>query len=180
MRSPFYFIVSPVNDRRYNNTIDIFGVDFIISTNDEDHAYTNREAVLIAVPSGYTGPAMPGDILLVHHNVFRFQNDMQGYQKSGRSFLKDDQYILEPEQFYMYKHNSRWHPHGDYCFAKISDTGRLEAELVYVSDAMVNAGFKQGDTVSFVPGCIYEFNIDGETLYRIMDKHITIKLNGKD
>jgi len=177
MRSPFQFIVSPVNDKRYNNTINISGVDFIISVNDEDYAYTNRYATLLSTPPNYAGPAIIGDVLLVHHNVFRLYGDMHGYQRSGKSFLRDNNFLLDDDQFYMYKRNGVWMPHGDYCFAKVPDTGMLVAELTHVSIGMEKLGFARGDMVSFVPGCIYEFDIDGEKLFRIMDKHITVKLN---
>jgi len=175
MKSPRYFIVSPVNGKRYNNTINISGVDFITSTDDENHLNVNREAVCHAVPANYNGPVKPGDILLVHHNVFRLYNDMTGYQKSGRSFLKDDQFFVEPEQFYMYKRNGMWMPYGENSFARVPDAGKTEAELVYVSNEMKRRGLKSGDMVAFVPGCIYEFGVDGEVLYRIMDNHIVMQ-----
>ena len=35
MRSPFYFIVKPLDDKRYTNTKEIDGMDFITSTSEE-------------------------------------------------------------------------------------------------------------------------------------------------
>ena len=90
MKSPTDFIVTPVNNRRYNNTKKIGGIDFIVSSSQEDHKFSNREAIVIETPLGYTGPIKKGDTLLVHHNVFKYYNDMYGRQKSGRSFFKDD------------------------------------------------------------------------------------------
>ena len=37
MKSPTDFIVTPVNNRRYNNTKKIGGIDFIVSSSQEDH-----------------------------------------------------------------------------------------------------------------------------------------------
>ena len=36
MRSPYNFIVTPINNRRYDNTKNINGIDFITSTSQED------------------------------------------------------------------------------------------------------------------------------------------------
>ena len=90
MKSPFNFIAKPVNGKRYDNTKEIGGVELIISTSEEDHKFSNRYAEVVEVPSGYNGPISKGDILLVHHNVFKFYNDIRGNQKSGRSFFKND------------------------------------------------------------------------------------------
>ena len=47
MKSPFAFIVKPVKGKRYNNTKEIGGIEFIISTSQEDHKFSNREAEVI-------------------------------------------------------------------------------------------------------------------------------------
>ena len=90
MKSPFYFIVKPMKGKRYDNTKSIGGIDFIVSTSEEDHRFSNRYAEVIETPLRYSGPIQVGDTLLVHHNVFKFYNDMRGRQKSGKSFFKDD------------------------------------------------------------------------------------------
>ena len=36
-----------------------------------------------------------GDTLLVHHNVFKFYYDMYGREKSGRSFLKENLFLVD-------------------------------------------------------------------------------------
>ena len=41
MRSPHYFIVTPINDRRYNNIKKIGDVELITSTSEEDHKASN-------------------------------------------------------------------------------------------------------------------------------------------
>ena len=77
MRSPHSFIVTPVNDRRYDNLKDIGDIKFITSVSEEDHTASNRFATVIELPINYKGPIKKGDTLLVHHNVFKFYNDMQ-------------------------------------------------------------------------------------------------------
>ena len=87
MKSLTQFIVTPVKGRRYNNSKKIGGKDIIVSTSQEDFKFSNREAEVIECPLNYKGPIKIGDILLVHHNVFKYYYDMKGRQKSGKSFL---------------------------------------------------------------------------------------------
>ena len=99
MRSPFYFIVKPLDDKRYTNTKNIEGMDFITSTSEENYKASNRQGVVVAVPLGYDGPIKVGDILLVHHNVFKFYNYMKGRVKSGKSFFKDNLFFIENDSY---------------------------------------------------------------------------------
>ena len=55
MKSPFSFIVSPINDRRYDNVKKIGDVDFITSASEEDHKASNRFATVHATPINYEG-----------------------------------------------------------------------------------------------------------------------------
>ena len=85
MRSPFYFIVEPVNHKRYDNTTNIGDVEFITSTSQEDFKFSNRMAKVISTPINYKGEVSVGDTVVVHHNVFKIQYDMRGRQKSGNA-----------------------------------------------------------------------------------------------
>ena len=89
MKSPFDFIVTPLDGKRYNNIKKIGSVDFITSTSEEDFKASNRYAEVVETPIGYTGAIKTGDVLLVHHNVFKFYNDIKGRQRSGRSYFKN-------------------------------------------------------------------------------------------
>ena len=113
MKSPFYFIVKPLKGRRYDNTKEIAGLELVVSTSEEDHKFSNRYAKVVELPIGYTGGIKVGDTLLVHHNVFKFYNDMKGRQKSGRSFFKDDLFFVDDEQFFMYKNDEGWNAHSE-------------------------------------------------------------------
>ena len=48
--------------------------------------------------------------------------------------------------------------------------------MKYPNDYLVSQGVKAGDHVVFSPDSEYEFNIDGEKLYRIHDHQITVRL----
>ena len=63
MRSPFYFIVQHIDDKRYNNTKDIGDVSFITSTSEENHKASNRQGVVMSTPIGYKGDKKIGDVL---------------------------------------------------------------------------------------------------------------------
>ena len=184
MQSPDRFIVKPVKGRRYNNTKEIGGLEFITSTSEEDFRASNREAEVIAVPLNYKGEIEPGDILLVHHNVFKFYNDMKGRRQSGRSFFKDDLFFIEDEQFYMYKKDGEWNAHGRNCFIKpvpVKDSflkkgGKYEpltGTVKYINKELEVFGVQEGDEVSFQPESEYEFRVDDEILYRMFTNNIT-------
>jgi len=62
MRSPDY-LCKPKTGKRYNNTKSIAGLDLIVSTSEEDHKFSNREAEVVSTPINYNGPVQPGDTL---------------------------------------------------------------------------------------------------------------------
>jgi hypothetical protein len=47
-------------------------------------------------------------------------------------------------------------------------------KIKYVNEYLKSKGVKSGDTVTFLPDTEYEFNIDGEKLYRMYDHHISM------
>jgi hypothetical protein len=185
MKSPFYFIVKAYNGKRYDNTKRIGDIDFIVSSSKEDHTVSNRYAIVQETPINYTGEIKPGDLLLVHHNVFKYYNDMKGRERSGKSFFKDDLFFIDFDQFYMYKQNNKWSCHSKYCMIKpIAKKNHylkthLEEEplvgyLKYSNNELENLGVKEGDLVSFQPNSEYEYNVEGEKLYRMFTNNITL------
>jgi len=188
MRSPELFIVKPLNGRRYDNIKEIGGIDFITSVSQEDHTTSNRYAEVVEVPKMYNGEITIGDVLLVHHNVFKFYYDMKGSQKSGASYFKDDLFFIDNEQFFMYNHDNIWKAHSKYCFIKPIDSKEsiimkncneepLMGTIKYINDDLLSLGLVEGDQVSFEPGSEYEFTVDDEKLYRMFTNNIAIKWN---
>ena len=188
MQSPHYFIVKPLKGKRYDNTKSYGDKELIISVSEEDHTVANRFAKVINLPIGYTGDISIGDTVLVHHNVFKYYNDIYGRQKSGRSWLKDDLFLVDELQFFLYKKSNEWKAYDKYCFVKpiakkqsyIIGSGvnkePLQGELVYINNQLKDLGLSVGDTVCFEPHSEYSFNIDGQDLYRMFTQNITIKL----
>ncbi len=186
MQSPYSFIVKPFNNRRYDNVKKIGDIDFFTSTSEEDHAVSNRYAEVVSTPINYNGEIKKGDTLLVHHNVFKFYNDMRGRRKSGKSFFKDNLFFVDYDQFFLYKHKGSWKAHDKYCFVepikikeKFLKTSGSEEPLMgiikYINNQLLAMGLKVGDEVSFQPESEYEFFVDGEKLYRMFTNNITLK-----
>jgi co-chaperonin GroES (HSP10) len=48
--------------------------------------------------------------------------------------------------------------------------------MVYPNKTLIDYGVMAGDKVCFKPDSEYEFEVDGEKLYRMFDHQITIKL----
>jgi|TARA_R110002020_G_scaffold85438_1_gene210862 hypothetical protein len=187
MKSPYSFLVTPINDRRYNNIKKIGEVDFITSTSEEDHKASNRFATVKATPLGYKGEIKKGDVLVVHHNVFKFYNDMYGRRKSGKSHFRDNLFLVDPDQFFLYKRDEEWRGHDKYCFVKPSEKkesfiekgGSIEpliGVIKYINKELEELGLEVGDEIAYLPDSEYEFIIDNEVLYRMFTSHITLKL----
>ena len=185
MKSPTSFIVKPFKGKRYNNTKEIGGIDFIISTSQEDHKYSQRKAEVVELPLNYNGPIKKGDTLLVHHNVFKYYNDMYGREKSGKSFFKDDLFFIDFDQFFLYYNKEEWKSHSKYCFIKpippkdsfLSKRGTEEplmGVVKYNNEELKKLGVKVGDEVSFTPESEYEFYVENEKLYRMFTNNITM------
>ena len=78
MKSIYNFVISPKGGR-YNNKKNIDGKELIINTENYNHQYINREAVVISTPMiGDDLGIKPGDIVITHFNVFRRWLDMKG------------------------------------------------------------------------------------------------------
>jgi len=188
MKSPYNFILSPLG-KEYNNTVDIGGVEFVVNTSLEIAKYVNRLATVIELPIYYNGSINIGDIVVIHHNVFRTYYDMKGRQTHSPEFFRDNLYVVSPERIYMYNRNNEWKSHLNYCFVKPIDTIQDEVLyntnkeekhtgiLIHLTDSQIELGFKKNDLVAFTKNSEYAFEIDGEKLYRMYDRDVVLKLN---
>ena len=192
MRSPTHFLIRPLGGRRYDNIKKFGDVEFITSSSQEDHTVTNRYGEVLATPMNYDGEISVGDTLLVHHNVFKIYYDMKGRAKSGPCHFLDDTFMVEPDQFFLYKKGEAWKTHSRYCFVRPLDNEKcsifnmnientrhrhLIGELVYSNRELEALGLKEGDIIGFQPHSEYEFKIDGEILYRMFTQNICIKVS---
>ena len=178
MKSVFNFIIKPKN-KRYSNSKKVGDKELILNTDNYQHKFVSREAEVISTPTAFDTDIKVGDTILVHHNVFRRWKDIKGVEQNSRAYYKDNMYFVFGDQVYGYKRNNKWHAIKGYCFVKpILDNNIYSSEkemplvgIVKYSDGTVN----EGDLVGFTPNSKYEFVIDGERLYRVLNKFITIK-----
>ena len=183
MNSLFDFIVEPVG-QRYNNEIKVGDKSLVINTKLETFKSVNNIAKVISIPKAFKTPIKPGDLIMIHHNVFRRFYDMKGREKNSRAFFKDNLYFVQIDQVYLYKPQEKWLSFGDRCFlAPIKDfnevdTG-LEQKLIgilkYGNSALEALGINEGDLVGYTPDGEYDFVVDGKRLYCMKSNDIVIK-----
>jgi len=178
MKSVYNFVVKP-KGKRYNNTKKIGDSELIVNTEIFNHQYTNREAVVISTPMIGDTDIKPGDIVIVHHNVFRRWYNVKGVEKNSKSYFNENTYFINSDQIFLYKRKNKWIAPKGYCFVKplkAVDKFNIDQEkplqgIVKHSDGTVNVN----ELVGFTPNSEYEFIVDGERLYRVLSKFITIK-----
>ena len=178
MKSVYNFVVTP-KGKRYNNTKKVGDSELIVNTEIFNHQYVNREAVVISTPIIGDTDIEAGDTVIVHHNVFRRWHNVKGIEKNSRSYFNEDTYFINNDQIFLYKRNNNWIAPKGYCFVKplkAVDKFNIDQEkplqgIVKHSDGTVNVN----ELVGFTPNSEYEFIVDGERLYRVLSKFITIK-----
>ena len=178
MKSVYNFVVTPKGER-YNNKKKIGDKELILNTEIFNHQFVNREAVVLSTPIIGDTDIKPNDTVILHHNVFRRWHDVKGIEKNSRSYFNETTYLINYDQIFLYKRDKEWITPKGYCFVKplkSVDKFNIKSEkplqgIVKYSDSTVNVG----DLVGFTPSSEYEFVINGERLYRIMNKFITIK-----
>ena len=178
MKSVYNFVVAPVGER-YNNTKKVGDSELILNTEIFNHQYVNREATVISTPIIGDTDIEPGNIIILHHNVFRRWHNVKGIEKNSRSYFNESTYFVNYDQIFLYKKNNKWLAPKGYCFIKplkAVDKFNVNKEkplqgIVKYSDGSVDVN----DLVGFTPNSEYEFIVDGERLYRVLSKFITIK-----
>ena len=173
------FIISPIGER-YNNSTKVGEKELILNTEVFNHQYINRLAKVIATPLLFQSPLNVGDEVIVHHNVFRRWHDIKGREKNSRCFFKENQYFVTGDQIFLYKpKEKKWRATPGFSFVKplksidiLSD--EVERPLIGVVKYS-DGSFEKNTLVGFSPGDEFEFMVDGERLYRVMNKYITIK-----
>ena len=175
-------IIKPFGDR-YNNTCKVGDKDLILNTEIFNHQYVNRKAIVFNLPIYNPLDLRKDDVVIVHHNVFRRWHNVKGVEKNSRSFLNEDEYLVSVDQIFMYNRNNIWNTTPGFTFVKpIKSTDKFNKDkekplvgIVKYSDGT----FLPTQLVGFTPSSEYEFVVDGERLYRVMNKFITIEYEYK-
>jgi hypothetical protein len=169
MKAVYNFVVTPIKNR-YNNTKDIDGKELIVNTEIFNHQYVSREAIVKAIPTVGETEIKVGDTVIVHHNVFRRWHNQYGVEKNSRAYIDEENYLVQPDQIFLHKpkaifsyHNRKWQAMKGYCFVTpVKSTDKLNTD-------------KEEPLIGFRPSSEYEFVVDGQRLYRLLSKFITIK-----
>jgi co-chaperonin GroES (HSP10) len=187
MRSIFSFIVKPLGER-YNNKVKIADKELITNTKIENFKSVNNLAEVIATPLAYSTDIKVGDIVVIHHNVFRVFYDIRGNKKNSRSYFMDNLYFCDIDQIYLYKNTGKWKAFGDRCFIKpIKNKDHLSAAkeqkligiLKYGNSSLEALKIHEGDLVGYTPYGEFDFVIDGQRLYCMKSNDIVIKYGHK-
>jgi len=178
MNSVYSFLIEPKGER-YNNSIDVGDKKLIVNTEIFNHQYVNREAVVVSTPRVNNTDIVEGDTVLVHHNVFRRWHDVKGREKNSKSYFKDNKYIVGEDQIFLRKVGAKWKPLKGFCFVQpIKAESKFDTEIEHETKGIVkytDGSFNVEDVVGYEPFSKYEFVVDGQRLYRVYSKFITIK-----
>ena len=178
MKSVYNFVVKPIG-KRYNNVKKIEDKELILNTEIFNYQYVNRKATVISKPIiGDTDIDIGSDVIL-HHNVFRRWHNVKGIEKNSKSYFNEDTYIVHLDQIFLYKKFWKWHSPKGFCWIKpIKNKDKYANSETQENIGIVkytDGSFNVNDLVGFTPVSNYEFVIDGELLYRVYTKFITIK-----
>jgi len=182
MKPLYDYIIKPLGER-YNNSIEVEGGKrLILNSEIFNHGYINRKAIIISTPIDNIHNLQEGQEIIVHHNIFRRWHNVKGVEKNSRGFLNEGEYLASPDQIYMYKDTS-WECINGYTFVKplknknkfSIDTEQPLIGIVKYSDGR----FLPTQLVGFRPSSKFEFVVDGERLYRVMNSFITIEYEYK-
>ena len=178
MKSVYNFVVKPKGER-YNNIKKLDGKELILNTEIFNHQYINREAIVISTPIIGDTDIKPGDTIIVHHNVFRRWHNQYGEEKNSRSYFNEDTYFINHDQIFLYKRDKEWTAPKGYCFViPLKNQNPLNVDLEKPLQGIVkytDGTIEVNSLIGFTPNSEYEFIVDGERLYRVLSKFITIK-----
>ena len=178
MHGVYNFVVKPIG-KRYNNIKKVGDKELIVNTEIFNHQHVNRRAKVLSTPIiGDTNIEINDDVIL-HHNVFRRWHNVHGEEKNSKNYFNENTYIVYPDQIFLYKRFWKWHSPKGFCWVKpIKNQDKYSNNETQENVGIVkytDGTFKVNDLVGFTPISNYEFVIDGELLYRVYTKFITIK-----
>ena len=184
MKSIYDFIIKPLG-KRYDNEVKVGEQTLITNSSIESFKHVNNIAVVVETPTAFATPIKKGDIIIVHHNVFRVFYDVKGIKKNSRSFLKDDNFLCSVDQIYLYKRdNLKWKSFGDRCFVTpVKNKDHLRSEkltsligILKIGNSSLEAlNIAVGDLVGFTPNSEWEFVVDNQIMYCMKSNDIVIK-----
>lgn len=186
MRSPFRFIVSPLNNEQYNNVKKVGDTLLIVNTGIEDHLDVNRVGIVKGLPMTYKGDIQIDDLVILYHNTFRITYNDKGVPMQSNNHIKDNLFYIDKDLIYMVIRDGKKFATDDNVFVKpfmVKEFWQDEKEAdnigiaKYINSELQKEGIVEGTKIAFWKNCKYEFNIDGEKLYLMKNKRVTAILH---
>ena len=180
------FVIVEIDDA-YKNEIE----GLVVNSTIESVAHINRIARVVEAPDFTI--LEEGDEVVVHHNMFRLRNGNRGKRIQSDYHIEGKRYFIPLTEVYMYKRGDDWKAIRPFVFVKPivyedkkvngftinsgesnSYKGRekLRGIIKHSNEELEAQGIKVGDEIVFSYYSEYEFNIDGETLYKMATKDI--------
>ena len=178
MKSLYQFIIKPFNER-YENIKKLDNKELIINTSIEKHLFVSKKAIVVSTPAAFKTKIKTGDIVYVHHNIFRRYYDIKGIERNSGTYFKDNLYFCSPFQIYMYNGNS----HLNYCFVKpvlnkqkfsINKEQPNVGIVKYSNSSLEALKITPGTLITFTPNSEFEFIVEGERLYCMKSNDIAL------
>lgn len=188
MKSINYVIVEL--DQAYNNEVELStGDSLIVNSTIESVSNINREATVKSSPDFVI--LKEGDKVIVHHNIFRLRNGIDGNVVPSNFHIEGNLYFVPFTEIFMYKRgDNEWNALMPFCFvepivkekkegfdlsaAESTYKGRLHRRgiIKYPNEDLQAQGIQQDDTVLFTKNSEYEFEIDGKLYYKMSTRDI--------
>ena len=187
MRSVFDFIVEPV-EGRYDNEIKVGEKKLMLNSSIEDFKFISRTAKVVSVPIAFKSSVNVGDVVIIHHNVFRRYYNQKGEAVDSSKLFKENLYFCQPDQVYLYKRDNEWKPIGTRCFVMpiknnnhfSMDKERKHIGVLKIGNKSLEAlGITEGDLVGFKANREFEFIVDDQRLYCMESNDILLKYEYK-
>lgn len=171
-------------DDLYKNTEN----NIIINDSIENVNSINRVAKVISSPDFTLLES--GDFVIVHHNIFRKKYTTNGLQINSNFWLEGNRFFVPLTEIFMYKRNEEWLAFTPFCFIKpisynnqdligfniknnLHKNNIKNQGIVYYSNKdLEKNNIKKGTKIIFSKNSEYEFNINGELLYKMTTKDI--------
>lgn len=192
MNSTNYLIVEV--DTTYINEKSFDDKSIITNSTIEDVSSIQREAVVVSAPE-YT-ILNTGDKVIVHHNIFRSKYNYKGNLTPSDYHIEGNIYFVPLSEVFMYNtpSDSYYKAIDPFVFVEPIKLDESENFLVgiksrykgkehrvgfikHINKNLLDQGLNIGDKVAFKKNSEYEFNIQGNLLYKMKTSDILLKLN---
>ena len=177
----------------YINETEVSGKKFITNSTIEDVSSINREATVVSAPEFTI--LKKGDTIIAHHNIFRLKYDYKGNLCQSDYSLGNNLYFVPLTEIFLWKRGllEDWEAIDPYIFIEpiqLDESNEIllgvkkehnnkehrKGIVKYVNKSLKEQGLRAGDKIVFRKNSEYEFNIDGNILYRMKTKDIMIKI----